>query len=405
VDELEADLEARMQAASERTEFELAASWRDRLAALRRTVEHQGVRPGQKVERDVLALARLGENALVHRLAFREGRLSESRSHAFRSELGDEELMHNVLTALYTGARRELPREVVMPCSPADRDLLETLFGERLRLVVPRAGERLRMLDLAGENARAELARREAARGANEQALAALCRLVDLEPGEAPLVVDCFDVSNLQGASVVASRVRFRAGIADRAGYRRFRVRSVSGQDDFASMQEVVRRSLRRGLDEEDLPDLIVIDGGPAQLERALAAQQEAGAWEVRVIALAKARGERSVRGRRKAATEERVYLAPASEPIELSSHSDLHHLLARIRDEAHRFAITYHRKERGRIRSRLDSIPGVGPARRKALLRRFGSVAGVAAASVEELAGIPGISMQLARTIRDRLS
>jgi excinuclease ABC subunit C len=198
--------------------------------------------------------------------------------------------------------------------------------------------------------------------------------------------------------------VRFRGGHPDKSGYRRFRVRGVQGQDDFASMREVVGRSLRRGMEEGELPDLVVIDGGAQQLASALAARDEAGAWEVPVVGLAKARSERTVGGQRKAASEERLYLPGASEPLELARHSPARHLLERVRDEAHRFAITYHRKERGRIRSQLDSIPGLGPVKKKRLLRRFGSVAGVRAASVEELAGVQGIGAELATVIREQL-
>ena len=418
VAELERDLDGRMRDASERLEFELAATWRDRLAALRRTVERQGVAPKGTVDRDVLGLARRGAKALVHRIAFRDGRLTESRTHTFQSELPDEELMHGVVTALYGDGRRSLPSEVILPCPPTELELLERSLRRResdpdadtrkpaLRLLVPRAGERARMLGMAGENARAELARREASLAADEEAAEKLARLVDLpERCEGRnLVVDCFDVSNFQGTHVVASRVRFRGGVSDRAGYRRFKLRDVEGQDDFASMREIVTRSLRRGLAEDDLPDLVVIDGGAQQLARALEAREEVGAWDVRIIALAKARSERSVKGRRKEATEERVYLRPEGEPLDLPRHSSVRHLLERVRDEAHRFAITYHRKERGRIRSQLDSIAGVGPAKRKALLRRFGSVKGVAQASVEELAIVPGIGQDLARVIREAL-
>ena len=402
VAELEADLEARMDAASEGREYERAARWRDRLIALRRTVEGQGVRPKDRVERDVLGLARRGEDALVHRLAFRGGRLAESRSHHFRSQLPDEELMHVVLTALYGGGRREVPVEIVLPCRPAEGELLERVLGDGLRLVVPAGGDRQRTLDLAGENARTELAQRSAQEAREVAGLSELIELFDLDP--ATEVVDCFDVSNFQGSNVVASRVRFRRGHADRAGYRRFKVRGVQGQDDFAAMREVVQRSLRRGVRDGDLPDLVVVDGGQAQLDVALEARAAAGAWEVAVIGLAKARPERNLRGRRVAASEERVVLPGAAAPIELARHSAARHLLERVRDEAHRFAITYHRRERGRITSRLDSIPGVGPARRKALLRRFGSVAGVARASVEELAGIQGIQRALARRIAEAL-
>jgi len=403
--ELEEDLQGRMDAASERLEYELAAQWRDRLAALRRTVERQGVRPKDNVERDLLGLARSGQTAVVHRIAFREGRLAESRSHTFKSELPDEELLHVVLTALYGGGRRATPTEIVLPARPTESELLEGTLGESVRLVVPSGGEKQRMLDLAGENARAELTRVESTASTGEEAADKLIALADLPETGQPLVVDCFDISNLQGTNVVASRVRFRAGIPDRAGYRRFRIKSVDGQDDFASMQEVVSRSLKRGLDEGDLPDLVVIDGGAQQLASALEARDEVGAWDVRLIGLAKARAARTVKGVRKEASEERVYLSPEGEPIELPKASAVRHLLERLRDEAHRFAITYHRKERGKITSQLDSIAGVGPARRKALLRKFGSVVGVKQASVEELAGIPAISMELAIVIRDALA
>lgn len=400
--ELEAELDGRMRAASEELEYERAAMWRDRLAAVRRTVERQGVRPRDKQERDVLALARAGGEAVVHRLAFREGRLAESRSHLFRSELPDGELWHNVLTALYGAGRRAAPPEIVLGALPEERELFESALGGGVRLVVPRGGERRRMLDLAGENARTALAGRQREGAIEESALEELEGLLDL--AAPPDVIDCFDVSNMQGAHVVASRVRFRGGHADKSGYRRFKVRSVDGQDDFASMREVVGRSLRRGVREDDLPDLIVIDGGAQQLESALAAREEADAWEVPIVGLAKARSERKVRGARREASEERLFLPGVSEPLELGRHSPARHLLERVRDEAHRFAIQYHRKERGRIRSQLDSIPGVGAARRKALLKRFGSVVGVRAASVEELAAVPGIGPELARTILSAL-
>ncbi len=405
--ELEQDLEQRMLEASEGLDYERAAHWRDRLRALRRTVEGQGVRPRDKVARDVLGLARRGEEVVVHRLSFREGRLAESRSHRFRSQLFEEELLHTVLTALYSDGRRAIPEEIVLPCEPTDGALLRETLAGGVKLVVPNAGERARTLDIAGENARSQLELATGEEETGERLMEEIASLLDLET--VPEVIDCFDISNFQGSAVVASRVRFRRGIADRAGYRRFKVREVDGQDDFASMREVVRRSLKRGVDggEEagELPDLIVIDGGAAQLASALAARDEAGAWQVAFVGLAKARAERVVKGKRKLSSEERLYLPGIETPIELPKHSSLRHLFERIRNEAHRFAITYHRKERGKIRSRLDSIPGVGSARRKALLRRFGSVAGIQAASVEEVAAVPGVGPRLARTILETLS
>ena len=402
IDEVEAELEGRMLAASADMEYERAAAWRDRLGALRRTVERQGVRPSDKRSRDVLALARRGSDAVVHRLAFRDGRLAESRSHVFSSELPDEELWHDVLTALYGAGRREVPPEVVLSVAPSELELLESALGAPTRLVVPQAGERRRMLDLAHENACSALSKRESEAAFEVQALEKLAALCDL--GEPPEVIDCFDISNLQGTNIVASRVRFRGGHADKSGYRRFKVRGVEGQDDFASMKEVVARSLARGVEDEDLPDLVVIDGGAQQLASALAARDEAGAWDLPMIGLAKARSERNVGGARKQRSEERVFLSGVEQPIELGRHDPARLLLERIRDEAHRFALTYHRRERGRITSHLDAIEGVGAAKRKALLRRFGSVAGVREATLEQLAGVPGIGAELAGRIRAAL-
>jgi len=400
--ELEQDMEARMLSASEDQEYERAARWRDRLAALRRTVEGQGVRPRDRVHRDVLGLARRGDTALVHRLSFREGRLAESRSHRFRSELPDEELLHGVVTALYANGRRAKPAELVVACEPAEAELLAITVMQDVKLVVPTSGDRLRSLDMAGENARVELVRGDQEQSRDEEGLEQLVSLLDLDPGTE--VIDAFDISNFQGAHMVASRVRFRRGHADRAGYRRFKVRGLDDQDDFAAMHQVVLRSLQRGVREGDLPDLVVIDGGEAQLAKALEARAEAGAWEVAMVGLAKARSERRIKGQRKDASEERVYMPDLKEPVPLGAHTAARHLLERIRDEAHRFAITYHRKERGKIQSQLDSIPGVGPARRKALLRSFGSVVGVREASVEQIAAIEKIGPSLAKTIVEHL-
>ncbi len=396
--ELEAELEGRMREAAGGLEYERAARWRDRLRALRRTLERQGVQTRDRVDRDVLALARSGRHAVVHRLAYREGRLSESRTHLFRSELPEPELMHSVLTALYGGGRRPVPKEIVLPCPPAEGDLLTSVLGKGVRLTVPAGGERQRMLHVAGENARAALSRRDREAAQEREALEQLASLIDLP--SPPELIDGFDVSTFQGGDTVASRVRFRGGHPDRSGYRRYRVRSVRGQDDFASLREVVGRSLRRCLREGELPDLLLIDGGAQQLASAMEAREESGAWEVPMIGLAKSRPRRGGRP----AAEERVFLPGATGPIELPRNSAVRHLLERIRDEAHRFAITYHRQRRGRIASRLDSIPGIGNERRKSLLRRFGSAAGVARASVEEIAAVPGIGMRLARTVREHL-
>lgn len=403
--ELDAELRGRMEAAAERLDYEQAAVWRDRLEALRRTAEGQGVRPKDSVERDVVAFVRRADRAAVHRLAFRDGRLADSRTHPFRSTLPDEELLHSVLTAIYAPGRRTVPVEIALPTLPAEAELLQEALGGGVRFVVPRSGERKRMLDLALENARVALDNLSKDAEEERRALARLAFHAELDPEAPPEVIDCFDISTTQGAEVVASRVRFRGGLPDRAGYRHYKIRTVDGQDDFASMKEVVSRSVRRGMDEGDLPDLIVIDGGAQQLAKAIEARDELGAWELVIVGLAKARSERTVGGKRKGRSEERLVLAQDREAKVLPTHDAGRHLLERLRDEAHRFAITYHRKRRGRITSKLDSIPGVGEAKRKALLKAFGSVVGVSRAPVEQIAALPQIGPELARVIVDHLN
>jgi excinuclease UvrABC nuclease subunit len=403
IEELERDLETRMRRASEGQGVARRAL-RDRLrrcAARSSARESSPPRAPSATCWPWRAGDRVPRPPPVH--PAREA--AESRAYSLRSQPGRGVPARRADDALRRRARA--PARGRVPPTPAEGELLSELFSGS-QIVVARGGERARQLDLARENAVLELARAEAAREGGGEAEAALAHLVGLDRGneedEGPLVIDGFDVSNFQGANVVASRVRFRGGHPDRSGYRRYRIRGVRGQDDFQSMHEVVGRSLRRGLDEGELPDLVVIDGGPAQLASALAAREDAGAWDVRIVALAKARAERLVRRKSKAASDERLFLAPEAEPLALERHSPARHLLERIRDEAHRFAITYHRKERGKLRSRLDSIAGVGPVKRKALLARFGSVRGVQAASLEELAQVPGISSELARAILDSL-
>ncbi|MDP6518990.1 MAG: excinuclease ABC subunit UvrC [Planctomycetota bacterium] len=401
--ELEADLTRRMEGASAERDYERAAHWRDRLEALRRTVEGQGVRPRDRVDRDVLALKRRGHEAVFHRLIYRGGRLTESRAHGLASRLPDDELLHAFLSALYGAGRRTVPGELILGLKPAEADLLGRLLGDEVRLVVPRAGERRRMLELAEENAHNALVERCRRRDTQRAGLAELAELLAAHgareagagDGGPPDVIDCFDISNTQAAHVVASRVRFRSGQPDKHGYRRFRLRDLEGQDDAAAMEQVVGRALRRGIEQDDLPQLVVVDGGPQQLAAALRAREEVGAFDVELVGLAKARPE----GQRRA-TEERLFFLGREEAVILERRSAVRLLLERIRDEAHRFAITYHRKERGRITSQLDAIPGVGPVKRKRLLKSFGSVAGVKRANVEELANIEGIGPELARVI-----
>jgi excinuclease ABC subunit C len=401
--ELERELAARMEAAAAAEQFERAAAWRDRLAALRRTLERQGVRARAGLDRDVLALARSGSQAALAQLCWRGGQLLETHCRTFVSELPSVELWHGLISALYAQGAAAAPAEILVEQLPAERELLQQALGQGVHIRVPGSGEGLRMLALARANARSALERRERTGEQGRSAGAALAELLGLpSPAE---VVDGFDVSNFQGAHGVASRVRFRGGFPDKSGYRRFKLRTVPGQDDFAALREVVARALRRDLEQDDLPDLVLIDGGAGQLAAALAGRDEAGAFDVPLVALAKARPARKRAGVRLQASQERLFLPNEREPRALERHSALCHFVQRVRDEAHRFAITYHRKERGRLPSVLDGVAGLGPKKKRALLVRFGSLAGVRAASQEELAALPGIGAALAARLRERLA
>jgi excinuclease ABC subunit C len=277
-----------------------------------------------------------------------------------------------------------VPREVVVPGEIPDRELLEAWLaarrGSAVRIHVPQRGEKLRLVELVVRNAHLayELEWKQARRQSQEL-LRALRDLVDLEVD--PQRIECFDISNIQGADIVASMVVFENGQPKKSDYRKFRIKSVAGApDDFASMREVVGRRYKRLLEEgKELPDLVLIDGGKGQLGAAVAALEELGLGEQAVVSLAK--------------REELIYVRGRDEPLALPRSSPVLQLVQRVRDEAHRFAIGFHRQLRSRrtIASELDEIAGIGPAKRRKLLSAFGSLRGVRGASEAELAGVVG--------------
>ena len=288
-----------------------------------------------------------------------------------------------------------IPPEIFFPADFSDREVLQELLrehaGRAVRLHVPQRGEKVQLVTLAGQNARHLLEERrlmaQATAGRAPDALYELQEVLELE--NVPRTILCFDISHTQGSEVVASGVFFENGEPSKGEYKRFRIRGAWGNDDFASMHEVVTRWFNRRVQEQKpLPDLVVIDGGKGQLGSALKAMEEIGLPQQPVISLAK--------------REEEVYVPGRSDPIRMPKRSPALRLLQRVRDEAHRFAVGYNRKLRTKrtIRSELSSIPGVGPARQRALLDRFGSLRAVAAAPVEEIAALPGFGPALARTV-----
>jgi excinuclease ABC subunit C len=400
-EELRSGVEERMRAAAERLDFERAAELRDVLAGLDTLALGQRVHRTKGGDFDILGLARDGDLGAGVILRVRSGLLLGRESLRFANILHetDAALLGSLLSRYYLGGGEavlsDLPRQVLIPWDVEDREVLGVVLSEaakrQVAVSVPRRGANRRLLDLAEQNAHQVLEDRVTALAyAADRADEALFSLQDeLDLKVVPRLMACFDISHTQGSETVGSAVLFENGEPKRAGYRHMRIKGAWGNDDFRSMQEVVTRYFRRRLDEaQPLPDLVVIDGGRGQLGAALAALESLGASGVSVVALAK--------------REEEVYVPGKPEPIRLDRRHRALHLLQRIRDEAHRFAVRYNRKLRSKrtLRSDLGDIPGIGPRRQTTLLRRFGSLQGVREASKEEIARVPGFSEALASRV-----
>lgn len=399
--QLERQLEVRMRQAAAELRFEDASRLRDQIAAIRRTSERQQAVSHGGGDQDVFGLYREGGFVEVQVLMVRRGRLVAHQAFDFADrDLPDDEILGAVLTQFYQGDR-PVPDRILLPLEIEDAaarsELLRERRGRRVEILVPVRGAGRRILEMAQANARQAFAER---RDEGERALQAaeeLRRRLLLR--SAPKRIECVDISTFQGGATVGSVVSFDEGRPDPSGYRRYRVRPEMAGDDFSSMREVLRRRFRAGRESGDLPDLLVIDGGRGQLGVALTVRAEFGAEDVDVIGLAKMRVERDARSSEIRRSEERVFLPNRSNPVVLPRNSNALFLLQRARDEAHRFAVAYHQRLRdaGHLRSPLDDVPGVGPARRRRLLRHFGSLARVRAASREELAAVPGIGLEIA--------
>jgi len=400
--ELLESLRAEMQAAADREEFEEAARLRDRIFKIERTLEKQRVTQTASTEQDVIGLARqvpAQGTAVDLQMLFVRGGLLIGRKDFFwpkAADASDEELVRSAIEQFYNKEGLP-PKELLVPTPLSEAGLLEAWLsekkGETVRIIAPERGAKHQLLLLAEENAAAAVADHLRNEETDRQAAEELKRLLRLD--RAPRRIEGFDISNTMGAQSVASMVVWEDGQAKKSDYRKFRIKTVEGANDFASMQEVVTR--RYGETEDlPLPDLVLVDGGLGQLAAALDGLRKVGHADLPVIGLAKARGEK----------EERIFLAGRKNPVILHPSSPATHLVQRIRDEAHRFAITYHRQLRGRtmVASRLDAIPGIGEARRKNLLRRFGSLEKIAEATDEELRDA-GVNAKTAAELRNALS
>jgi excinuclease ABC subunit C len=402
-------LRKKMEQAAEGERFEDAARLRDRIEAVERTVEQQQIVDERLVDRDVFGLARDGGEVELQVLRVRDGRVVGAADYEFSDvRLDDGDIMGSFLGQYYGGgAERPVPAEVLSGAEIDDGGALEALLAERAgrRVVVrtPKRGSRRELVGMAAKNAELGLARRLEARESIEAALAELHERLGL--ADLPRRIECYDVSNLQGALAVASRVVFEGGQAVKAAYRRYKIREAKGGDDLACMREVLERRLAR-IETEPLPDLLVVDGGKGQLGVATALLRDRG-LEVDHLGIAKQRDEESPspRVRRSGGLKaERIFLPGRKDAVRLVPSSRGLLLLQRVRDESHRFAIEYQRSLRRKVglQSILEELPGIGPGKRRALLRRMGSLRSVRSASVQDLCEVPGISRRDAETIHD---
>lgn len=392
--ELVENLRHEMEAAAEREEFEEAARLRDRIFKIERMLEKQRVAQTSFVDQDVIGLARQG-TAVDLQMLFVRGGLLIGRKDFFwpeGAETPDEELVRSAIEQFYNKDVQP-PKELLVPTPLKDVPLIEAWLsekrGEQVRVIAPERGAKHQLVQLAEENATAALADHLRDQESDRQASEELKRLLRLD--RVPRRIEGFDISNTMGDQSVASMVVFEDGQAKKSDYRKFRIKTVEGANDFASMQEVV---VRRYRDAQDLPlpDLVVIDGGVGQLSAALEGIRQLGLSGLPLIGLAKARGEK----------EERIFVPGRKGAIVLAPTSPATHLLQRIRDEAHRFAVTYHRKLRGKalVASRLEEIPGIGEARKKRLLQQFISLDEIRSATDEQFRQA-GIDAKTAAEIR----
>lgn len=404
-------LQQEMAAAADQLNFEKAAQIRDQLQSIERVVEKQKVITSEEGNSDVLAIARANNEACIQVFFIRNGRLMGREYFVMEGteEIPDAGVMAEFIKQFYTEAA-VIPERVLLPNEVEEAQIIRQWLrtkrgGEKVELSVPRSGTAQDLVEMATENAvetlQALRTQWEADKNKQVQALTEIQQALALS--EPPNRIECFDISNTQGTASVGSMVVFEQGTPSRGHYRHFNIKTVIGPDDFASMEEVLTRRFRRWQAAQEnqlvgakpdpsfavLPDLLIVDGGQGQLGRAVKVLESFNLMEIVPVAgLAK--------------QQEELFQPGRKDSVILPRHSQGLFLLQRIRDEAHRFAITAHRKARGKVgvASRLDAIPGIGPARRKALLEKFGDIEGIRQATLEDLITIPGINEEIARAI-----
>lgn len=396
--ELLKSLQDRMRSASERRQYELAARYRDQIRAIEKVFESQKAQEWGRGDRDIFATVREKDLVAVQEILVREGRIVNSHCHTFRTSLDTDEVIASFLSQYYL-SERYIPPEILCDLDFPDRPLLESWLrdrkGVRVSLTVPRRGDRLRLIEMARKNCYNSFA----VSRTDEEKLRALLSSLQKELGmnREPRRIECYDISNFQGSLAVGSMVRFEDGKPVKDRYRKYRIQTVVGANDFDCMREVLQRRFTSRDPELGTPDLVVIDGGKGQLNVAASLLEGMDLpEEVALIGLAKER--------RRKGTSERVFVPGRGEPLPLPQESPESLYLQRIRDEAHRFAIRYHRELRRKttLRTGLEGIPGIGQKRRQALLERFGTLRRIRSSGEEEIAEVVG--EKLARRVYEEL-
>lgn len=398
------DLRDEMQKASENLEFERAGALLKTLQQIETTIEGQNVDRPLGEDSDALAVFREGDEVILSKMLFRGGRLMGVRHDNFTNIAQDDaELLESFLLQHYQGAP-ELPHEILLPLQlgghEAIAEILSAGHKRRVQIHAPQRGDKKAMVEMAAINAESTFRKEKDAKAIRERSLLEMQEKFHLS--RYPRRIECFDNSNISGSEPVSSLVVFTEGAKDSKCYRKYKIKTIAGIDDYGAMREVLMRRYKRSKEENNLPDLLIVDGGKGHLNVALKVMAELDIVSVDMIGLAKEEGRHD-----KGMTSEQVFLPGIKDPIILKRTSPVLFLLQQIRDEAHRVAIGFHRKRRSKalVKSALDDVDGIGPAKRTALLRHFGSVKKIREATEAELCQIKGISPANARAIKNSLN
>ncbi|MFB6351198.1 MAG: excinuclease ABC subunit UvrC [Bradymonadaceae bacterium] len=408
-DDLVENIRTKMEEASEDLEFELAARYRDQLHSIEQVLERQVAVNSQDIDTDAIGYYREGDRLTIEVVYLRDGRMEGAQSFNFTDqEFPDEEILSSFLNQYYTG-RSHIPKEVLLPIEMSDseqeafEEILTDEAGHRVYIKTPKRGKKKALVETAMTNAEHSF---ESEHSEEEQKHDLMEKLQQgLSLNNFPERIECYDISNLQGDQIVGSKVYFERAEPEKSGYRHYKIRDVDEQDDFASMREVLMRRFRKVAEgEEDAPDLVVIDGGKGQLAQASTVFEDLGLHRIDVIALAKSRTDRvGFEDPEVTQSPERAFKPNRKNPIRLDANSAETYLLERLRDEAHRFAIEYHKKLRRKetLKSSLDDVPGVGTKTKRDLLKHFGGLSKVKDAEIAELVEVDGVGESTAETIR----